>query len=103
MIEPINSIDVSSIEDVAKVNSTDIQLQPDNTVNFADLVVNNVEKIDETLKTANNSIQRYALGEKIPTHQLMIELETAKYELQLAVEVRNKLVEAYQELLRMQL
>ena len=37
-----------------------------------------------------------------PLHQAMIAMEEANVSLQLMVEVRNKLLESYQELMRMQ-
>ena len=41
-------------------------------------------------------------GENVPLHQVMIATEEASVSFQLMVEVRNKLLEAYQELMRMQ-
>ena len=42
-------------------------------------------------------------GENVPLHQVMIAMEEASVSFQLMVEVRNKLVESYQELMRMQI
>lgn len=42
-------------------------------------------------------------GENVNVHQVMLATEEAKMSLQLAVQVRNKLLEAYQEINRMQL
>ncbi len=41
-------------------------------------------------------------GEEIPLHQMVIEFEKANVALHLLIQVRNKLLEAYQELNRMQ-
>ena len=70
---------------------------------FMEMVINKAADIDKAVNTANDTLQQYALGKGVATHELMLQLETAKYELQMAIEVRNKVVEAYQELLRMQL
>jgi len=42
-------------------------------------------------------------GEPIPLHQAVIAMEEASVSFQLMVEVRNKLLEAYQELMRLQI
>jgi flagellar hook-basal body complex protein FliE len=61
-----------------------------------------VSHLNETPGTAIESVENMIVGEPTEIHSLMIELEVAKLQMQLAVEIRNKLVEAYQELSRMQ-
>ena len=48
-------------------------------------------------------MRQAAAGENVAPHTLMIAMEEAQMSLMLTVEVRNKVVEAYQELMRMQL
>jgi flagellar hook-basal body complex protein FliE len=50
----------------------------------------------------DNLVQRLATGEVDNLHQVMIAMEDAKLSFQLFVQVRNKLLEAYQDILRMQ-
>ncbi|MFE5319606.1 flagellar hook-basal body complex protein FliE [Paenibacillus sp. NPDC056579] len=45
---------------------------------------------------------QFARGENVDVHQLTIASEKASLGLQLTVQVRNKVVEAYQEIMRMQ-
>lgn len=68
-----------------------------------DAIAGNLTKLDETLKTADASLQAYAAGADVPVHEVMINMEKARITLQLAVEVRNHVVDAYQEFMRMQL
>jgi flagellar hook-basal body complex protein FliE len=42
-------------------------------------------------------------GQNIPLHQAMLSVEEASVSFQLMVEVRNKLLDSYQELMRMQI
>ena len=66
---------------------------------FIDLLT----QIDDSVAKANESLVAMAEGaSEAPVHELMIALEVSKLELQLLVEVRNRLVEGYQELTRMQ-
>jgi flagellar hook-basal body complex protein FliE len=41
-------------------------------------------------------------GQNVPLHQVMIASEEASVSFQLMLEVRNKLLDGYQELMRMQ-
>src|SRR5258708_1850757 len=49
-----------------------------------------------------NEVRQMAVGESVNVHQVMIDLEKAKLSLQLIVQVRTKLMEAYQNIMQMQ-
>lgn len=51
---------------------------------------------------ANDAVAGLATGAGVPLHQAVIAMEEASVSFQLMVEVRNKLLESYQELMRMQ-
>ena len=70
---------------------------------FAHLLTDGIGRVDADLVRADRAMAALAAGEDIAVHDLMLSLEQARLSLQFAVEVRNKLVEAYQEMLRMQL
>lgn len=70
---------------------------------FFSIVQSNLEGVNESIVDSNTNIERLVLGENVSTHDLLINMEQAKLKLQLTLEVRNKLVEGYQELMRMQL
>ena len=52
---------------------------------------------------AGESIERLARGEVEDVHQVMIAAEEASVAFDLMMEIRNKLLDAYQELMRTQL
>lgn len=58
--------------------------------------------LNTEIKGAEQSLVQLAAGEG-NLHAVMIELEQAKTAFQLAVQVRNKVLEAYQDLVRMQI
>lgn len=71
--------------------------------NFAAVLGEGLERLDQSLRAADQAIVGIAEGSSdIAPHTLMVTLERARFELQFAVEVRNRALEAYQELLRMQ-
>lgn len=60
-------------------------------------------EIDNTVAEASDALAAVARGEsEAPAHELMITLEVSRLQLQMLVEVRNRVVEGYQELTRMQ-
>jgi flagellar hook-basal body complex protein FliE len=59
-------------------------------------------RVNNELVQADAGMQQLATGQAENLHQVMIALEEARLGLQLVVQVRNRLLEAYQEILRMQ-
>lgn len=58
--------------------------------------------VNTSLVNADHAVQRLALGEGGSLHEVMIDLEQSKLSFQLLAQVRNKVLEAYQEVMRMQ-
>lgn len=69
---------------------------------FASVLDRLVTEVGETHQTAQTAARELMSGENVPLHQVMIAGEEASIAFQLMVEVRNKLLESYQELMRMQ-
>lgn len=70
--------------------------------NFGSLVKNAVESIDGTQKSAEQEITKAVTGESPDLHRTIIALQTADLKFQLGLQVRNKLIGAYEEIMRMQ-
>lgn len=75
-----------------------VQAQP----SFENVLGQLVEEINSKQLAAGDAVHGLLSGENIPLHRVMIATEEASVAFQLMVEVRNKLLEAYQELMRMQ-
>jgi flagellar hook-basal body complex protein FliE len=69
---------------------------------FGQFFGNAVQQLDSSQKVANQGIARLVAGEPVELHQVMLQMEEASINLNLALRVRNKLIEAYQEIQRMQ-
>lgn len=61
-----------------------------------------LEKVNNKLISSEHLLQDLASGKTDNIHHVMLALEDAKLSLQLLVQVRNKLLESYQDVLRMQ-
>lgn len=69
---------------------------------FADWLGQELATVSEQIRTADLQVRQLAAGEHDNLHQVMLSLEKAKLGFELMVEVRNKLLEGYQEIMRMQ-
>ncbi|MBO8159345.1 flagellar hook-basal body complex protein FliE [Thermosyntropha sp.] len=74
-----------------------------NETSFIDLLNQALNEVDRLQKNASQSAMRLITGEEEYLHNVMIAYEKASLALQLTVEVRNKIIEAYHELMRMQM
>ncbi|ENK0555855.1 flagellar hook-basal body complex protein FliE [Clostridium sporogenes] len=72
-------------------------------VSFSEVLKDKLDGVNAKQVKSDNSTQAFIKGEEIDIHNVMLNAEEAKMSMELAVQVRNKLVEAYQELSRMQL
>ncbi len=70
---------------------------------FKDLLMDSINKINSYNEKAERDIVSFIKGGENEVHNLMISMEEAKLTLQMAVEIRNKFVEAYQELSKIQI
>jgi len=70
---------------------------------FSAWLAEGMSRVDASLQDADRSLRALAAGEAVAPHEVMIAMEQARMNLMLMVEVRNRVVEAYQELARMQL
>lgn len=59
-------------------------------------------QVNGQLEQADRQLQALATGEAQNLHQVMIALEEARLSFQLLVQVRNRALEAYQDVMRMQ-
>ena len=69
---------------------------------FSNLLKKLVQDVSTKQAEAGQAMQGVLAGEEIPLHQAVIAAEEAGLSFELMVEVRNKLLESYQELMRMQ-
>jgi flagellar hook-basal body complex protein FliE len=70
---------------------------------FSTLIQGGVEDLNASVGAAESAMSDLAAGKTGELHDLMISLERARISVQTFVQVRNKLIDSYQELMRMQL
>lgn len=70
---------------------------------FADMLTRAVGNVDETMKESDQNVQNFIAGNTDNVHDVMISMQRAQLSFQMMVEVRNKAIEAYHEISRMQI
>lgn len=84
---------------------TDISTSNDkDKVNFGDVLKDAVNKVNDQQINSNNDIEALIKGDNnVTMHQVMLSSQEAQMSMQLMIEMRNKLYDAYKELSSVQL
>ena len=69
---------------------------------FAQMFENFIKGVDQKKKVAASEVQDLILGKSDNVHEAMVKVQEAGVAFNLMIQVRNKLVESYKELMRMQ-
>ncbi len=70
---------------------------------FGDLLKQAVDKTDAAQKHADMMVDRAIVGQEKDLHKVMMAQEEASITFELLMEVRNKLMDAYQQIMQMQI
>lgn len=69
---------------------------------FGEQLKQAMQSVNETQLVADQAVEKLHSGQSGSLHETMIALEKADISMRLFVQLRNKAVEAYQEIMRMQ-
>lgn len=72
------------------------------SASFAETLKKFLSDVNQLQLDANEQVQRMVAGEVENLHDVMVAVEKASISFELLLEIRNKVLEAYQELMRMQ-
>ena len=85
------------------VNNEQIVNKEKSKINFSDVIGDAINKVNESQVNANNKIEGLIKGENVSMHEVMLSVQESQMSMQLMLEVRNKLFDAYQEVSKVQL
>lgn len=71
-------------------------------VSFADMLKDAVGKVNTMQKTADTKMEQLATGKTDNIQDVMVATEQADIAMRLMVNIRNKVIDAYQEIMKMQ-
>jgi len=80
----------------------DTEKKPKGASDFHQTLKSLVRDVDQMQKTAEESSRRLMTGEVEDVHQVMVAMEEAQTSFQLMMEIRTKILDAYKEVMRMQ-
>lgn len=69
---------------------------------FSSMLNQMVDDVNTKQQVSAQAVSALQSGQSVPLHQAVISMEEANISFQLMVEVRNRLLDAYQEVMRMQ-
>lgn len=75
----------------------------DGNTSFKDLIQEEMARVNHMQLKADDMTDKFIAGEIDDLHSVMIATEEARLSLELAVQLRNKCIEAYREINNMQL
>ena len=99
MITGITSVLSTASRAVAQASA---QVQDDQALTFGDALKKALGQVESQQRDANTIIDAFLRGDDVPLHEVMAAAEEAGIALEMLVEVRNKLVEAYRTIVSMQ-
>jgi flagellar hook-basal body complex protein FliE len=71
-------------------------------VDFGALLKSGIDRVDESLKSAHTLATRFQMGDRnVSLEDSMVSLQKANINFQAAVQVRNRVVAAYQDIMNM--
>lgn len=68
---------------------------------FGQLVSDGLSKVNSQLNGSQVDLQKLAMGDAQNLHQIMISMEESRVSFQLLMQVRSRLLEAYQDVMKM--
>lgn len=92
--------ELRSVSALASGKPAEVQNTAEPSVSFSDVLKQSINEVNNLQQTSQGLQQRFELGdENVNLHDVMISLQKASLSFQTMVQVRNKLVTAYQEMM----
>jgi len=75
----------------------------DVTKSFQETLTGFVSNVNDLQNSANTAIDKMASGEAADVHEVMIAVEKAKVSFDMLLQIRNKMLDAYKQIMQMQM
>jgi flagellar hook-basal body complex protein FliE len=97
------SLPITSIRAPAVVPDLASASSPKAGSNFSSVLAGAIGRVDQAQQNSESSIQKFLSGEDEEVHKVALATQQAALSFDLFLQVRNKVVSAYQEVMRMQM
>ena len=98
----MNNIAISNSRVVSIETPKPVQTKTGATSKFSDVLINTVKEVNNLHQKADQAILDVQAGKTGGLHEAIIALEKADVSFRTMLTVRNKIIEAYQDIMRMQ-
>ena len=95
-VSPISSTPFPALEPVRPVPAGPV------SASFLDVLAGAIRDVDNFGRAADQSVNRFLSGESEELHTAALAVQRAELAFDLFLQARNKVVQAYQEIMRMQ-
>ena len=93
---------IDTLNDPMQIGKKKSVLNAPEAPSFSDTLSGFIKDVNHMQKHADKSIEKMVAGEITDVHQVMVAVEEANTAFSLMMELRNKMLDAYQEVMRMQ-
>lgn len=100
VFDPVAAVGATRLTSLDAITSSAIPMRGAPT-GFTQLLYDGMDAVNGELLAADQMTQAFAVGADVPIHQVTYALEHARLSFELMSQVRTRLLEAYQELMRM--
>ena len=101
-MEPIK-IDFNAVEFEKPTLKAGVEYNETQGESFTETLGKAMDNLKETHEQSSKMMQAYASGEDVDISEVMIAMEKTAMTTELAMQIRNKLVEGYQEIIKLQI
>jgi len=100
-VAPIGSVFAQPLGPIAQ--ALPVQPRSVQAMSFSQMLLQGVDAANQKAIDANEAVRAFTLDDSVPVHQVTFALSQAQLSMQLMLQVRNRMVEGYQQLMNMQL
>lgn len=103
-VDSIASVaNIAGVESLAALDPTQAgaAAAPAQSGGFSQMVSRGLDEVNTQLMSTQTDLQQLAVGDVQNLHQVMIHMEEARMSFQLLMQVRNRVLETYQDLMKM--
>lgn len=99
----VNGVGSTSYLFPSLFNTSNVENEENSGISFADYLKSAIDKTNTLIVESDKLNEAFAAGETDNIHQIVIAAEKADIALQFTLQIRNKIFDAYSEIMRMQI
>ena len=92
----MNTIGTSNVTPIVPLEQLSVQA-PEATSNFRDMLVNSIDQVNHMQQQADEAVEQLFTGGDINPAEVLTAVQKADLAFRMVMQVRNKLMQAYQE------